>query len=106
MRGLRAESTDEIIEVNAAQISVNVAQLSAFLFNIANQLRGPYRPPQYRKVMLPMTVLRRLDGVIAVMHDRVLEEKRSLKGMAPDAAEKVLKRKFKLPFVNTSKFTF
>lgn len=35
-----------------------------FIFGIANKLRGPYRPPQYRRVMLPMTVLRRLDCVL------------------------------------------
>ena len=92
--------------MNAAQLSGNVAQLSDFLFKIANHLRGPYRPPQYRKVMLPMTVLRRLDGVIATTHEKVLAEKATLRGMAPEAVEKVLKRKFKLPFVNTSKFTF
>ncbi len=92
--------------LNGSAISANVAQLGDFLFKIANHLRGPYRPPQYRKVMLPMTVLRRLDGVIAATHDKVLEQKAALKGMAPDAVEKVLKRKFRLPFVNTSKFTF
>lgn len=30
------------------------------IWNIANLLRGPYRPPQYRRVMIPLTVLRRL----------------------------------------------
>lgn len=33
------------------------------IWEIANRLRGPYRPPQYRLVMLPMVVLRRLDCV-------------------------------------------
>lgn len=33
------------------------------IWNIANLLRGPYRPPQYRRVMIPLTVLRRLDCV-------------------------------------------
>jgi type I restriction enzyme M protein len=34
------------------------------IWNIANLLRGPYRPPQYRRVMIPLTVLRRLDCVL------------------------------------------
>ncbi len=36
-------------------------QLSHFIWQIADLLRGPYRPPQYERVMLPLTVLRRFD---------------------------------------------
>ena len=32
------------------------------IWQIADLLRGPYRPPQYERVMLPMTVLRRFDS--------------------------------------------
>ncbi|MDA8015643.1 MAG: type I restriction-modification system subunit M N-terminal domain-containing protein, partial [Gammaproteobacteria bacterium] len=35
------------------------AKLVGFIWQVANLLRGPYRPPQYKDVMLPMTVLRR-----------------------------------------------
>ena len=35
--------------------------IAGTIWDIANRLRGPYRPPQYRLVMLPMVVLRRLD---------------------------------------------
>jgi len=35
-----------------------------FIWTIANLLQGPYRPAQYRRVMLPMTVLRRMDCVL------------------------------------------
>jgi type I restriction enzyme M protein len=34
------------------------------IWQIADLLRGPYRPPQYERVMLPMTVLRRFDCVL------------------------------------------
>ncbi len=47
-------------------------ELSNFIYLIANLLRGPYRPPQYRRVMLPMTVLRRLDCVLEPSKDKVL----------------------------------
>jgi type I restriction enzyme M protein len=40
-------------------------QLSNFIWQIADLLRGPYRPPQYERVMLPLTVLRRFDCVLA-----------------------------------------
>ena len=42
------------------------------LWQIADLLRGPYRPPQYERVMLPMTVLRRFDCVLAPTKARVL----------------------------------
>ena len=42
------------------------------IWQIADLLRGPYRPPQYERVMLPMTVLRRFDCVLAPSKDKVL----------------------------------
>lgn len=41
---------------------------------IASRLRGPYRPPQYRLVILPMVVLRRLDCVLEPTKDAVLKK--------------------------------
>jgi hypothetical protein len=45
--------------------------LSNFIWQIAELLRGPYRPSQYERVMLPMTVLRRFDCVLAPSKDMV-----------------------------------
>ena len=42
------------------------------IWQIADLLRGPYRPPQYERVMLPMTVLRRFDCVLAATKSKVL----------------------------------
>ena len=47
-------------------------RLSDLIWDIANLLRGPYRPPQYRKVMLPFIVLRRIDLVLAPYKEPVL----------------------------------
>ena len=44
------------------------------IWQIADLLRGPYRPPQYERVMLPMTVLRRFDCVLAPSKSAVLSE--------------------------------
>ena len=38
---------------------------ATLIWQVADLLRGPYRPPQYERVMLPMTVLRRFDCVRA-----------------------------------------
>lgn len=78
------------------------------IWKIANLLRGPYRPPQYRKVMLPLIVLRRLDCVLEATKPQVLAEYNSLKnsGMTAEVIEKIINQKFNLTFHNTSQFTF
>src|SRR2546423_38836 len=50
------------------------------IWQIADLLRGPYRPPQYERVMLPITVLRRFDCVLASSKVKVLAEHARLKG--------------------------
>ena len=86
--------------------------LVGFIWNIANKLRGPYRPPQYRRVMLPLIVLRRFDLVLAENKQKVLDEKQRLedKGITGPALEKTLSRiaatDRKQELYNTSGFTF
>ncbi len=53
---------------------------SSLIWQIADLLRGPYRPPQYERVMLPMTVLRRFDCVLAPTKHNVLNEYKRLQG--------------------------
>jgi type I restriction enzyme M protein len=48
-------------------------QLANFIWSVADLLRGPYRPPQYERVMLPLTVLRRFDAVLALTKETVLK---------------------------------
>ena len=50
------------------------------IWQIADLLRGPYRPPQYERVMLPMTVLRRFDCVLAPSREKVAAEYERRKG--------------------------
>jgi type I restriction enzyme M protein len=54
--------------------SVSFQSLSNFIWSVADLLRGPYRPPQYERVMLPMTVLRRFDCVLASSKAAVLKK--------------------------------
>ncbi len=51
----------------------NFQELSNFIWSVADLLRGPYRPPQYERVMLPMTVLRRFDCVLEGTKDAVVK---------------------------------
>ena len=50
------------------------------IWQIADLLRGSYHPPQYERVMLPMTVLRRFDVVLAPTISKVLAACESRKG--------------------------
>src|SRR5215467_4673258 len=62
------------------------------IWQIADLLRGPYRPPQYERVMLPMTVLRRFDCVLAPTKSKVLAEHERRKGgrLNNDALDRIL----------------
>jgi type I restriction enzyme M protein len=70
----------------------NFQQLSNFIWSVADLLRGPYRPPQYERVMLPLTVLRRFDCVLEPTKAAVLKKHTELQ-----AKNKELKAKKKEP---------
>lgn len=66
-------------------------ELTTFIWQIADLLRGPYRPPQYERVMLPMTVLRRFDCVLAAKKSAVLRKYDQVKDKYKnEALDKVL----------------
>ena len=54
---------------------MNQAALSAFIWSVADLLRGDYKQSEYGKVILPFTVLRRLDCVLSASKEKVLAEK-------------------------------
>jgi type I restriction enzyme M protein len=85
---------------------------SDLIWDVANLLRGPYLPAQYRRVMIPLTVLRRLDCVLEADVDKVkleydkLFEQYKDKDNRTEIIEKIIFNKFKHKFFNTSGFTF
>ena len=81
---------------------------SSLIWQIADLLRGPYRPPQYERVMLPMTVLRRFDCVLAPTKDKVLKEYERRKGgkLNDDALDKFLNKAADQRFHNHSPLDF
>jgi type I restriction enzyme M protein len=91
----------------------NNQELVGFIWSIADKLRGPYRPPQYRRVMLPLIVLRRLDSVLEPTKQAVLESKAKFEamGLEGDAFEKAIAKVAiggdrQQPLYNLSEFTF
>jgi len=80
---------------------LNQQALSAFIWSVADLLRGDYKQADYGKVILPFTVLRRLDCVLEPTKAAVVAEYAAKKavGVNPDP---FLLRKAKQSFYNTS----
>src|SRR5947209_9825614 len=81
--------------------------LANFIWSVADLLRGPYRPPQYERVMLPMTVLRRFDCVLAPTKAKVVSEfERSKDKYKGDALDARMNKVASQRFHNHSEFDF
>ena len=57
----------------------NHSQVASFIWSICNLLRGPYKRNEYRKVILPLTVLRRFDCILEPTKSAVLKEHSAIK---------------------------
>jgi len=82
------------------------AQLANFIWSICNLLRGPYRRNEYRKVILPLTVLRRFDCLLAPTKARVLAEHAKIKTKPESVVRSLLEKITGRPFYNLSKLDF
>jgi len=87
-------------------VTINFKERANFIWSIADLLRGDYKQSEYGRVILPLTVLRRLDCVLEPTKSAVFAYLPQTKGLSPDAAEAVLKKKAKLTFFNKSKYDF
>jgi type I restriction enzyme M protein len=79
--------------------------LAAFCWSIADLLRGDFKQSQYGRIILPFTLLRRLEGVLETKKEKVLAEFDRIQsmGLTEDAQEKFLLKASGLSFFNTSK---
>ena len=82
------------------------SQMANFIWSICNLLRGPYKRNEYRKVILPLTVLRRFDCILAPTKQAALAEIKKLKGKSENIVTARLREITRVPFYNLSKFTF
>ncbi|MGL5938403.1 MAG: type I restriction-modification system subunit M N-terminal domain-containing protein [Phocaeicola sp.] len=81
-------------------------QLVSFVWNIANDvLVHAFEKSEYKKIILPMMVLRRLDILLEPTKKAVLEQKKALDTMGITNQSAVLMSITKYPFYNTSQFT-
>ncbi len=82
------------------------AELANFIWGICNLLRGPYKRNEYRKVILPLTVLRRFDCVLAGTKEDVLAADAGYGGSSETMRESLLEKASGRTFYNTSRLDF
>ena len=82
----------------------NFSQTAAFIWSVADLLRGDFKQSQYGRIILPFTLLRRLECVLEdTKADVVAESQRIAEmGLPEEAQEKFIIRASKRPFYNTS----
>ena len=51
-------------------VGVNIAEKATMIWNVADLLRGPFKPHEYGLVILPMTVLKRFDDILALPNQK------------------------------------
>ena len=85
-------------------LSVNVSEKAALIWAIADKLTGVYKPHEYGEIILPLTVLRRFDCILADTKDKVVEKYESVKDIA--MKDILLRQASQHDFYNTSKYTF
>jgi type I restriction enzyme M protein len=84
----------------------NFREKANLIWSIADLLRGRYKQADYGKVILPFTVLRRLDFVLEPTKKDVLAAYEKHKAQKPEILEPILNNVARLKFHNRSKFDF
>lgn len=85
-------------------VGTNISEKATVIWNVADMLRGPFKPHEYGLVILPMTVVKRFHDCLLPTHDKVLQEYESKKNFA--VIDGFLTKASGYQFYNTSKFTF
>lgn len=88
--------------MNTQAVNVN----SSLIWSVADLLRGDFKQSDYGKIILPFTVLRRLDCVLEKTKNAVFAEFEANKNTPPEALDRFLVRKSGYQFYNTSKQSF
>ena len=92
------------------QTNVNIQEKANLIWEIATHLYGEYKPHEYGKVILPMTVIKRFDDALKDTKKAVVEKNNELNNSTKEVNDKtrqaILKVTAKHDFYNTSKFDF
>lgn len=63
-------------------VGTNIAEKATMIWNVADMLRGPFKPHEYGLVILPMTVVKRFHDCLLPTHKAVLEQYEKVKNFA------------------------
>ena len=85
-------------------VGANIAEKSTMIWNVADMLRGPFKPHEYGLVILPMTVVKRFHDCLLPTHGEVLTTYENVKKLA--VMEGFLTDASGYQFYNISKYTF
>ena len=85
-------------------LSANVSEKAALIWAIADKLTGVYKPHEYGEVILPLTVIRRFDCILADTKDAVLDKYENVKALP--MKDILLRKASGYAFYNTSKYNF
>ena len=90
------------------QTTENIRAKANLIWEIATHLVGLYKPHEYGKVILPMTVLKRFDDILAPTKEAVVKKAEELQaqGMIPALMDGILSQTSGYQFYNKSKFDF
>lgn len=87
-----------------AVVGTNIQEKATMIWNVADLLRGPFKPHEYGLVILPMTVVKRFHDCLLPTHQKVLDTYEKVKKLA--VIDGFLRKASGYQFYNTSKFTF
>ena len=85
-------------------VGANIAEKAAMIWNVADMLRGPFKPHEYGLVILPMTVVKRFHDCLLPTHQAVLDTYEKVKKL--HVIDGFLQKASGYQFYNTSRFTF
>ena len=90
------------------QTNTNIQEKANLIWEIATHLVGLFKPHEYGKVILPMTVLKRFDDALLPTKDKVVAMAKTLdaRGIVGEARDGILCKAAGYSFYNTSSFTF
>lgn len=86
--------------------SVNVSEKASLIWDIANKISGLYKPHEYGKVILPLTVIKRFNDTLLPTHQKVLEVNAQCDFRGIQVKDGFLQKASGYKFYNTSAFTF
>jgi len=83
-----------------------IRELANLIWSVADLLRGDYKQAEYGKVILPFTILRRLDCILEPTKEKVMKKYQAVKGSSLQNIDPILNKEAGQAFHNRSKYSF